>query len=418
MLKYENLNIALIMLSRKLLEEGIIRESDEREFKCKEIYSPVLICIENPSDRYITIPERSWAKNLAFAEALWIAAGCNHMELVNAYSKQMKEYSDDQVSMRAAYGPRIRAFSGFSSDYAISDPAHRNVISGTGVTVDQLKFVVESFKRDINTRQAEITIHDPAKDDFNQDGTLKKTKDTPCCRTLNFIVRDGKLDVTLDIRSNDLFWGLSAVNVFNFTFMQEYVANLIGVPVGKYYHFVKNLHFYTGTIESIQLFAAQNPDDYKSKFGKWQYPNENPMSFEEWDKEVTKLFRFEQALRETGEVPNVEFINPLFTDWSRIFLNRWDKSGRYYTFMNPYLNKLFKFDMKLKVNNLVPEKVNYIRQEFANAECVAVDQGSKVFYQTKIDTTVKQYIAKIEMNGQKGRYMGKTDDNCHLNFKN
>ena len=70
--------------------------------------------------------------------------------------------------------------------------------------------VIMSLQKDINTRQASITIHDPIKDDFGKDGKLKETKDTPCTRTIQFMVVDGKLDCTVTMRSNDVLWGFSA----------------------------------------------------------------------------------------------------------------------------------------------------------------------------------------------------------------
>ena len=46
------------------------------------------------------------------------------------------------------------------------------------------------------------------------------------------------------MRSNDMIWGASAVNIFNYTFMQEYMAAILGLKVGDYYHFADNFHYY------------------------------------------------------------------------------------------------------------------------------------------------------------------------------
>lgn len=344
MYKFNNLNQALIGMSKELMNNGVSRKT--RGFDCYELPTPVLICIENPTDRYINISERKWNKVFGFVESLWIASGTNHMKLVGDYVQNMYTYSDDRQYMRAAYGPRIRAFQGFATDYKIDQPEHRNIFSGFVKTVDQLKFVVESLKRDINTRQALITIHDPVCDDFDENDNLKVTKDTPCCRTLQFMVVDGKLDCTLTIRSNDLIYGFSAVNVFNFTLMQEYVSMMVGVPIGKYYHFVNNLHFYSDKLELVETLSKLNPDDYKSEFGVYDYPiwvrDPKELTFEEFDNSITKLFHYEEYLRKTGKelFHFTEFLHPLFWDWARVFLNKWTIEKHY--FDNPYLNKLFK----------------------------------------------------------------------------
>lgn len=345
MYKFDNLNQALIGMSRALLSVGKARKT--RGFDCIEAPFPVTICIENPTDRYINIPQRKWNKLLGWVESLWIASGTNHMELVGSYVKNMYAFSDDQQFMRAAYGPRIRAFSGFATDYAISDPLHRNVFSGYAKTVDQLQFVVESLQRDINTRQAVITIHDPVKDDFDTEDNLKVTKDTPCCRSVHFQVIDGKLDCILHIRSNDLIWGFSAVNVFNFTLMQEYISYMIGVPVGKYYHIADNLHFYADKLPLVKELAALEFSDYESEFGVYEYPcwvrDPKEVTLKEFDLDVNKLFLQEKALRTTGVQvgSHTSFLHPLFHDWSRVFYNKWNTVGEKYRFDNPYLNKLF-----------------------------------------------------------------------------
>lgn len=335
-LTYQNLNQALIGISREVLKHGVARKT--RGFDCIEFQEPVTIKITNPTDRYINIPERKWAKTLPFVESLWIASGTNHMELVGHYAKNMYTFSDDQQFMRAAYGPRIRCFSGFATDYKIQHPTYRNVIAGYAKTVDQLKFVVESLQRDIASRQALITIHDPVKDDYDSDDVLKVTKDTPCCRSLQFLVNNGKLDCILTIRSNDLIWGFSAVNVFNFTFMQEYVANILGLPVGNYYHIANNLHFYEDKRDMIETFAALSLEDYESEFGVWQY--DCPMYFDNFDRHVTKLFNYEEGLRKGEHEELLNFGYDFIDDWAKVFYKYHTKKE--VEFVNPYLNKLFK----------------------------------------------------------------------------
>lgn len=37
---------------------------------------------------------------------------------------------------------------------------------------------------------------------------------------------------------------LTAVNMFNYMFMQEYFASILGLDVGEYYHIANNFHYY------------------------------------------------------------------------------------------------------------------------------------------------------------------------------
>lgn len=339
-IKVENLNQALIICSKELIKNGITRKT--RGFDCIELPEPVMIEIQHPCDRYVTIKERKWNKYLGFVESLWIAQGLNNMEMPYTYLKRLMEFSDDRQYMRAGYGPRIRKYNGNPYQYKIDDMHGYSKNKMTVAMIDQLEFVVDILKKDINTRQALISIHDPAKDDFDVENNMELliTKDQPCTRVLQFMMVDDKLNLTAYFRSNDLIWGLSAVNVFNFTFMQEYVASILGVPVGKYYHVVNNLHIYTNFLDMTNSIAKLNIDDYKTKEA-WYYEPMN-ISLEEFDDELFQLSQFEQDLRRgftTDPEKPIIFDKPFFYDWAMVFYRYWYKDD--IKFVNPYLNNLF-----------------------------------------------------------------------------
>jgi len=336
MFTFQNLNQSLIGLSKLLLEEGIARET--RGFACIEYPRPILICIENPCDRYVTIPSRKWNKILPFAESLWLALGLNDLDaLPGTYVKNLYNFSDNGHTWRGGYGTRFRNWAGLCDDYYISDRKEAHVYTNTVAIVDQFKFVIDTLKRDINSRQAGITVHDPARDDFDYPLKLKETKDQPCTRLIHFQMMGGKLDCTVFIRSNDLLWGYSAVNVFNFTLIQEYIANTLGVPVGKYYHFANNLHFYENFKENIQSFAAEDPSQYES-IGEFYYQDKIE-SLEKFDENIDYLYSKERALVRK-ESFNANFELDMFDDWFKVFYNYWNKEANL-RFKNPYLNRLF-----------------------------------------------------------------------------
>jgi thymidylate synthase len=337
MYKFENANQALIGMSREIIFNGKWR--DVRGFRCLEIPHPVLIEISNPTDRYINIPERKWSKYLPFVESLWIALGLNDLDVLpGRYFKNIYDFSDDGRTWRGGYGPRIRAYNGISSDYNIKEPKYRHIMSGFINVVDQLKYVVEALQRDLYTRQAIIELGDPVKDDYDNHNVLKITKDYPCTRSIQFMIVDGKLNCTVYIRSNDILFGFSAVNIFNFTWMQEYVANIIGVPIGKYYHVANNLHVYDkhyDKIESIaastKLYSTDKVFQYKDKFG----------SIENFDKLIGQLYNYEQLVFNGECTEIVSYGNDMIDDWAKVFLQHQDKT-RVVEFVNPYLNKLFR----------------------------------------------------------------------------
>lgn len=252
---YIGINEALIGLSEKILKEGVWRDTpgfqSETAPRCLEFPYPMTIEIRNPRARIVKIKERKWNNILSFAESLWLGLGWNDLDcLPGKYVKNLYNYSDDGVTWRAGYGPRIRNYTGESSQYFCSPISPKHV---EGVErVDQLEYVIDLLQKDPYTRQALITIHDPMKD--SRIGL--KTKDQPCTRSIHFMLsHEGRLNCYVTMRSNDLIYGFSAVNVFNFTFMQEYIAGVLGVPVGRYYHIAHNLHVYENSLPLVKKIA-------------------------------------------------------------------------------------------------------------------------------------------------------------------
>lgn len=338
----ENLNQALLITGRALLEKGVWRET--RGYRCLELPHPLLLCITNPTDRYCTIPERKWNKYLGWVESLWLAMGINDMKMPSHYVKNLLSFSDDGKYMRAGYGPRLRGYNGSTKDYKYStSPAGR-------CGVDQLKFVIDTLQNEKTSRQACITIHDPIKDDYEWNGieyVLKKTKDIPCTRTLQFMVVEGKLDCTVTMRSNDCIWGMSAVNVFNFTLMQEYIAGILGLEVGRYYHFVTNFHVYEDKVGQLKAIVENNNvEDYR--------PNHYVQyllkpSVEDFDKNIDIVSIFEEKLRKgkfNGSITEYLDLNfkgentALWRDWCLIFYKYAFPTEKVW-FINPHLNDLF-----------------------------------------------------------------------------
>lgn len=303
---YTGINSFLIGASKLLVKEGIKREV--RGNTCYELPEPVMFKLTNPLARDLTIPERKWLKVLPYAESLWIASGRNDMAYITHYLTRMIDFSDDDIYMRGGYGPRYRNYNGEREDYQIEAINVRQ--QGA---VDQLRYVIECFKVDIETRRAVINMGDPMKDDFDENGGLKESKDIPCTRELHFMKQSGnnKLDLIVRMRSNDLIWGASAVNIFNYTFMQEYVSAILGLEVGNYYHIADNLHFYERHTELVRkLSELREWNDEPTIFSKKFH------SLDEFDELITKLSKEEISMRTNiRDYMRTEFDDPFFEHW-------------------------------------------------------------------------------------------------------
>ena len=366
--EFDNLSQALVGLSKSLKSVGVWtrRGTNPAGNMCLEFPEAVLIKISNPLNRYGFVPERKWNKTLGWIESLWIARGDNSLEMPSAYVKNLLSFSDDGETMRAGYGPRIRNYGAHFVTTFCKDESYRmysqydsRCMSGIRTT-DQLRFIVDKFKQDITTREAVITIHDPIADYFNN-GEILITKDTPCTRSIHFMVVNGKMNCYVDMRSNDLIWGFSAVNVFNFTLMQEYVAAMVGVPVGAYFHKADNLHIYEGSLPMItDIIAANENRDSVYKWTDWfkfldcqdwHGYKHTFTTLEGFDNLISSLSVFERGVRGADDLPysNEEALaeiearfgnEPMFSDWAKVIYRKWSKDMSV-TFDNPYLTKLY-----------------------------------------------------------------------------
>lgn len=328
--KYQSLNEFLVKMSGILLNKGVKRET--RGFACYELPEPVIVQIVNPCARIITVPERNWNKYLPFAESLWIASGRNDVEMSSYYCSNIRNYSDDEIWMRGGYGPRIRRYNNGIEDYKISFPQKQD---NTKIEIDQFKFIVDSFKKDEFTRQAIIDLGDPIKDCF-QNGVKKETKDFPCTRSIQFLRGvDGKLNLYVHMRSNDFFYGATGVNMFNYMFMLEYFAGILGYEIGSYYHLVNNLHFYDYSKEKIERLSKVTLYSNDA----FAYSNKSN-SFISFEQELRNLEQWEYHIRTGNDSNFFNTKNDFFHDWA---LALYSKKHKKHTlkFHNPILHSLF-----------------------------------------------------------------------------
>lgn len=333
--EYTGINSFLVGASTLLIKEGVKRKT--RNKVCIELPEPFMFKLTNPTARLVTIAARKWNPILPFAESLWLASGRNDLEFIGYYLKNMKNFSDDGEFLRGGYGPRLRKYNGINDDYKIRNPYNIDIEKLNKSEVDQFSFICNSFERDIFTRQAIINIGDPPKDCFDKDGNIKITKDFPCTRLLHFQKqpKTNKLNLTVYMRSNDLVWGASAVNVFNFTFMLEYFAQILGLEIGEYYHIANNFHYYEEFEDVVQSISdVKETTDSLFKYSKSFH------NLSEFDKKINLLKGEEENLRRGKNADLIDFKDNFFNDWYKAFYVF--NTRKKVTFLNPTLNQLFK----------------------------------------------------------------------------
>lgn len=202
--KFKNANEAYEYYHDKVITDGIDFDNTKALFN-------VGFYIENPEDNHITNKHRKWNPNYAMREWSWYQSGDPSAIEISKYAPIWKNMMDEDGNVRSNYGWQWR----------------RN---------DQLSKVIDMLVKNPSTRKAAISIYDGKEIDTY-------SNDTPCTYAVQFTVVDGKLNMSVLMRSNDLWYGFCN-DQFCFSMLQQHVAHLLCLPVGTYYHFAHNLHLY------------------------------------------------------------------------------------------------------------------------------------------------------------------------------
>jgi len=237
-LKGPNVNALFPEALWRMKMDGVL--ADSRNGAVRKFPYPVLIKYERPQDRVLFDPLRDANPFFHLFESIWMLAGRNDVTFPARFAKQMKAYSDDGATLHGAYGFRWREHFG----------------------EDQLTGIIDDLQRDPTTRRSVLAMWDSY---IDPPVARVGGKDVPCNTHAYFAVRDGKLDLTVCNRSNDLVWGCFGANAVHMSIMHEYVARGAGLEQGVYYQFTNDLHLYEQHFNMMALGGhADHTDPYLS----------------------------------------------------------------------------------------------------------------------------------------------------------
>ncbi len=226
-----NVHRALPLALELMRTQGVRRSS--RYGDVFQMVGSVTTSYSRPTERVMFWEERDANPFFHFAESyLWMLGGCNDVETVARFAAHVATFSDDGKIFHGAYGHRWR----------VGMPTG---VHGTEIQ-DQIKIICDLLRNDKNDRRCVLQMWDSASD-LGRSG-----KDVPCntMATLQ-IGTDGRLDLSVFCRSNDIVWGCYGANAVQFSVMQEYVAACVGVPVGIYEQISVNWHGYEKTYSPL-----------------------------------------------------------------------------------------------------------------------------------------------------------------------
>lgn len=180
---------------------------------------PATFTIQDPRRAVYTGKRRRLNYRFMAIETLGYLAGAGDVEyakLLISSNKNIGAYLNRSTGVfDGAYGPRL---------------------------IQSLEDIVELLARDPDTRQAVASIWSP--------GIPRDSLDVPCTVALHFMRVNGRLDLSVYMRSNDLNWG-TPYDVAAFCVIQQAVAKALKIDVGEYHHTAGSLHVYEESMPKL-----------------------------------------------------------------------------------------------------------------------------------------------------------------------
>lgn len=213
-----------------LRNDASLREQPGRGGPTKEILHAA-ISVENPRARWVISRAPAINPAYAFAELIWTLNGRDDSAFLTYFNSKLPELAGDGPTFHGAYGKRLRQHLGF----------------------DQFARAYQALKNCPDSRQVVLQIWDGRIDLPTNDGA-PVAADIPCNLVSLLKVREGRLEWTQIMRSNDIFRGIP-YDFVQFTCLQEIFAGWLGLDVGAYCHVSDSLHAYMKDLPRI-LTAA------------------------------------------------------------------------------------------------------------------------------------------------------------------
>ena len=167
-------------------------------------------------------------------ELLWFIAGDTNIKYLKDHGVTIwDEWADENGDLGPVYGHQWRSW-----------PAP------DGRSIDQLAQVVETIRRNPDSRRMLVTAWNPAE--------VEKMALPPCHCLFQFYVADGKLSCQLYQRSADTFLGVP-FNIASYALLTMMMAQVCQLQPGDFIHTLGDAHIYRNHLDQVRLQLSRDP---------------------------------------------------------------------------------------------------------------------------------------------------------------
>ena len=167
-------------------------------------------------------------------ELLWFLAGDTNVKYLQDHGVTIwDEWADENGNLGPVYGYQWR-----------------NWPTPDGRVIDQISMVIDTIKRNPDSRRMLVTAWNPA--------DVEKMALPPCHCLFQFYVAGGKLSCQLYQRSADVFLGVP-FNIASYALLTLMIAQVTGLEPGEFVHTTGDTHLYRNHFEQVALQLSREP---------------------------------------------------------------------------------------------------------------------------------------------------------------
>ena len=167
-------------------------------------------------------------------ELLWFISGDTNIKYLKDHGVSIwDEWADENGDLGPVYGHQWRSWA-----------------APGGKSIDQLSQVVETIRRNPDSRRMLVTAWNPA--------DVDRMALPPCHCLFQFYVADGKLSCQLYQRSADVFLGVP-FNIASYALLTMMIAQVTGLEPGEFIHTTGDTHLYRNHFEQVALQLSREP---------------------------------------------------------------------------------------------------------------------------------------------------------------
>jgi thymidylate synthase len=167
-------------------------------------------------------------------ELLWFLRGDTNIQYMKQHGVSIWDaWADERGELGPVYGQQWRSWP-----------------TADGRTIDQIGHVVESIRKNPDSRRLIVTAWNPAE--------VEKMALPPCHCLFQFYVAGGRLSCQLYQRSADVFLGVP-FNIASYALLTLMVAQVTDLKPGEFIHTLGDAHLYLNHLEQARLQLSRAP---------------------------------------------------------------------------------------------------------------------------------------------------------------